>query len=197
MPLTIGITGGIGSGKTTVCMIFEALGIPVYNADVNAKRLMNSDINLKTAITEYFGSDIYSGGNVDRGKLAAIVFNDKSALQKLNSMVHPAVASDFERWRNRQTAHYVLEESAIIFENNLSGRFDRIILVTASEEQRVARVRSRDGISKEMVLKRMTNQLPEEEKIKHAHYIICNENNSMVIPQIIEIDRKIRNLCRF
>ena len=183
----IGITGGIGSGKTKVCTVFEALGVPVYYSDMQAKKLMNTDPKLKADISECFGNDIYRDGTLDTKKMAGMVFNSKTELKKLNSLVHPAVARDFENWRLQQNAYYVLQEAAIIFESNIASRFDRVILVTAPEELRIWRVCQRDNVTPEDVKKRMKNQLPEETKIMLADYIIQNDNKRFIVPQVIEL----------
>jgi len=189
--LKIGITGGIGSGKTAACMIFETLGIAVYYADTQAKKLMNTDPVLKNAIAEYFGSDLYCDGLLDRRKMAEIVFNEKTALAKLNSLVHPAVARDFEQWLSLQTSQYVLEEAAIIFESGIAHRFDKIILVTAPDNIRIDRVCARDNVAPHAVRERMKNQLPDNEKIAMADYIIYNDNIKLITPQVLEIHNKI------
>jgi dephospho-CoA kinase len=193
MSYKTGITGGIGSGKTSVCMIFETLGIPVYYSDTRAKQLTDTDPELKTAIANCFGSEIYCCGTLNRRKLAEIVFNDKVALEKLNSLVHPAVARDFEQWQSQQTSPYTVEESAIIFESGIAERFDKIILVTAPEEIRIERVCARDNVAPEAVRERIKNQLPDEKKIAFADYIIYNDNMRMVIPQVIEIHKRCSN----
>ena len=186
-PRKVGITGGIGSGKTTACLIFETLGVPVYYADTQAKQLMNTDPELKASITEYFGNNIYCDGILDRKKLAEIVFNDKIALEKLNSWVHPAVARDFELWYSRQISNYVLEEAAIIYESGIADRFDKVILVTAPDEIRIERVCARDGVTPDIVQKRMKNQWSEDKKIALADYIIRNDNDNLLIRQVIDI----------
>ena len=191
MSYKIGITGGIGSGKTTVCMIFQTLGIPVYDADTRAKELMNTNPVLRAALTDYFGNSIYNDNGLDRRKLSDIIFNDKTALEKVNSWVHPAVARDFEEWCARQTALYVLEEAAIIFESNLARRFDKVILVTAPENIRIERVCARENITPEAVRQRMANQWPEEKKMAMADYIICNDNSRLITPQVLDIHRRI------
>ena len=187
MSRKIGITGGIGSGKTSVCMIFETLGIPVYYADMQAKQLMNTDSELKASIKGYFGSGIYHDETLDRNKLAEIIFNDKAALEKVNSWVHPAVARDFGDWCNRQTSPYVLQEAAIIFESNLAHRFEKVILVTAPDPIRIKRVCARDQVAPETVRNRMKNQWSEEEKIPLANYIIYNDEEHLITPQVMEI----------
>ncbi len=187
----VGITGGIGSGKSVACRIFEASGVPVYDADARAKQLMNDDGELKAALTEYFGNDIYENGVLNRRKLSEIIFTDKDAIEKVNSLVHPAVARDFIGWCNRQTAPYVLEESAILFETGTARRFDKIILVTAPEELRIKRVGERDGISTEAVRARMNNQWPDEKKEMSADFVIRNDESHPMIPQVMEIHRKL------
>jgi len=181
----VGITGGMGSGKTSVCMVFETLRIPVYYADTRAKQLMNTDFELKAVLEEYFGKDIYENGILQRNKLAEIIFNDTLALEKVNSLVHPAVARDFEFWCTLQTSPYVLEEAAIIFETGLAQRFDQVILVTAPEQIRIERVCARDRSSPEVVRKRMNLQWPEEKKIALANFIIYNDNEHAIIPQVM------------
>ena len=193
MSYKVGITGGIGSGKTTVCMVFKTLGIPVYEADTHAKQLMNTDRALKDSLSGYFGNEIYRDGELDRRKLANIIFNDNTALEKVNSWVHPAVTRDFEQWSVRQTSPYVLEEAAIIFENNLARRFDKVILVTAPDNIRIERVCARDHVTSEAVRQRMANQWPEEKKIALADYIIYNDNKRLITPQVMEIHRQLLN----
>ena len=193
--MNIGITGGIGSGKSSVCKLFKTLGVPVYDADKQAKLLMNTDPELKAALEGYFGSDIYRDGTLDRRKLAEIIFNDQSALEKVNSWVHPVVASDFEQWRMQQSAPYVLEEAAIIFESNITHRFDKVILVTAPDEIRISRVCKRDHVAPDVVLRRMANQWPEKKKIALADYIIYNDNLHLITPQIMKIHKQIMMSC--
>ena len=189
--LQVGITGGIGSGKTSACLVFETLGIPVYYADTQAKQLMNTDSELKTNLKGYFGDDIYRDGMLDRRRMADIVFNDRIALEKVNSWVHPAVARDFDLWCMKQTTPYVLEESAILFENDLTNRFGKIILVTAPDDIRIKRVCERDNITPEAVRERMANQWPEEKKISLADYLIENDHFHLIMPQVMDIHKKI------
>jgi len=189
----IGITGGIGSGKTAVCMIFETLGIPVYHADTCAKQLMNTDPELKSALKGCFGEGIYINETLDRRQLADIIFNDPVALEMVNSCVHPAVARDFENWCTMQTSPYLIEEAAIIFESGMAQRFDKVILVTAPENLRIERVCARDQITPELVRKRMDNQWSDEKKIPLADYIICNDNEHLLTPQVVEIHHAIIN----
>ena len=189
--LLVGITGGIGSGKTTACKVFEALGIPVYYADARAKQLMDTDGELKSLLKGFFGNAIYHDGILDRRKMADIIFNDKNALEKVNSWVHPAVARDFEHWCTQQTAPYVLEEAAILFEKDMAHRFGRIILVTAPDSIRIERVCARDKVAPDTVRERMANQWPEEKKLALADYIIYNDNVRPITPQVMEIHRQL------
>ena len=189
--LKVGITGGIGSGKTTVCEVFKTLGIPVYDADTQAKLLMNTDAELKASLQNYFGSDIYHDGILVRHKLAEIIFNDRTALEKVNSWVHPAVTRDFERWCTGQTSPYVLHEAAIIFESDMTCLFEKIIMVTAPDNVRIERVCTRDHVDPETVRKRMIHQWPEKKKIDLADYIVYNDNLHLITPQVMAIHRQL------
>lgn len=190
--IKVAITGGIGSGKTTVCRIFNLLGIPIFNADMEAKLMMQNDLSVKKSLIDFFGIDIYlKNGTLDRKKLAAIIFNDKIALQKVNSIVHPAVHRYFEQWAKNQTSPYVIEETAIVFETGGHEKFDFIVAVTAPLEEKLSRVMTRDGSTRDQVLERMKNQWSDEEKIKRAHHIVYGGNEHLMIPQIIEIHKNI------
>ena len=189
--LKVGITGGIGSGKTTVCGVFKILGIPVYEADIQARLLMNTDPELKASLQNYFGSGIYHNGALLRHQLAEIIFSDRAALEKVNNWVHPAVARDFEGWCIRQASPYVLHEAAIIFESNMAHRFEKVILVTAPDDVRIERVCARDHLPPEAVRKRMENQWPEEKKIALADYIIDNDNHHLITHQVMAIHRQL------
>lgn len=194
--LKVGLTGGIGSGKSVVSKVFELLGIPVYVADVEAKRLMNSDSEIRSKLIAKFGSQVYDlNNNLNRKFLADIIFKQPEALQEVNAIVHPLVRKDFERWMVEYVdSPYVVQESAILFDTGLYQFFDKIITVTADEEVRIKRVMQRDSVSKEMVLDRMKNQLPEWSKIQRSDFVIYN-NSELVLPQIIKIDREIRKLA--
>ena len=177
--LKVGITGGIGSGKTTVCKMFEKLGIPVYYADDRAKYLMQHEHFLIDQIKKNFGDDVYVNGTLDRKVLASKVFNDKAKLDLLNSLVHPAVFRDTERWIEEQKEKkvpYVLKEAALLVETGSYKALDKLIVVTAPINMRIQRVTERDNTDTEEVLARVRNQLPEEEKVKLASFIISNNN---------------------
>ena len=191
-PLVVGITGGIGSGKTTVVEIFKKLNVPVYIADKKAKSLMQNDSNLIKRIKKSFGNQSYDiNGNLNSTYLSNIVFNDSKKLANLNSIVHPAVRKDFQSWLSQQRAKYVLYESALIFENEQQDKFDCIILVTAPREVRIKRVQKRANCSANDVIKRMDNQMDEEIKINKADIIIENIKYKELIQKISNINYKI------
>lgn len=186
--LKIGITGGIGSGKTTVCKVFEKVGIPVYYADLQARELMNTDSILIDELKQEFGEDIYINKELDRPKLASIVFNDKNKLAKLNALVHPAVQRDFKQWASEQkNTQYVLKEAALMFESGSYKDLDYVVTVSAPKKMRLQRVVDRDGVTKNEVEKRMKNQLTEKERLERADYVIINDETQAVIPQIMQL----------
>lgn len=193
----IGITGGIGSGKTTVCEVFKLLGIAVFHADDEARNLQNNDLQIKKHLIEHFGKHIYlSDGLLDRKKLAGLVFTDTKALAELNAIIHPAVRKSFLKWtENHQDAPYVLYEAAILLESGYASDFDRNILVLANEKIRIERVVRRDHSSEKLVKQRILNQMPDIQKIKMVDYVIENNNEKLLFPQIIELDKLIRADC--
>lgn len=175
-----GITGGIGSGKTTVCKLFEQLGIPVYYADDRAKYLMQHEHHLIDEIKKTFGADVYDNGKLNRKLLAERVFSDKEKLQQLNALVHPAVYRDTEEWLGEQKAvkvPYVLKEAALLIESGSHKNLDKLIVVTAPLATRIQRMRQRDNSTQEEVQARINHQLPEEEKAKLADFVIHNAGN--------------------
>lgn len=188
----IGITGGIGSGKTTVCRIFETLGIPVYYADEQARRIMVEDPELVHRLKETFGENSYINGVLNRSYLAELVFKDEHLLEKLNKIVHPALWRDYEKWHHqKKNTPYTLEEAAILFEMGGAERMDRIIVVYAPLEMRIKRVMERDGTKREQVLDRVSKQLPDEEKVKKADFVIYNDGNKSLIEQVVAIHRSL------
>ncbi|WP_407430288.1 dephospho-CoA kinase [Arcticibacter sp.] len=193
--LKIGITGGIGSGKTTVCRLFELLGVSVYYADVRAKILMQTDPELIDGIKTVFGREAYSGQTLNRAFLGAIVFNNAERLQQLNGLVHPAVFRDFDRWSFAQEGLYVLKEAAILFESGSSKDCAYTILVKSPVDLRTARVMLRDGIGKEEVIKRMDKQMSDEEKEKLASFVIVNDETKPLIPQVLALHHQITDLA--
>jgi dephospho-CoA kinase len=192
--LKIGLTGGIGTGKSIVAKVFQLLGIPVYVSDYEAKRLMNANEEIRQQLISRFGADIYQNDGLNKAKLASIIFKENEALKDVNAIVHPVVRKDFERWAREQIqAPYVIQESAILFDTGLYKNFDKIITVTANDETRIQRVIKRDHTKREMVEERMKNQLPEKEKVEKSDFVIYN-NGELILPQIIEIDKKLRQL---
>ena len=188
MALRVGITGNIGSGKTLVCSIFEHLDVPVFYADKEAKLLYDNDI-VKKKVKNYFGSTSYfENGTLNRAFISERVFNDRKALDFLENILYPALNERFEYWlEQNQTKDYVLYEAALIFEKNLQSRFDKLILVTAPESLRLARVMQRDDLSEEQIRLRMKQQWDEAEKQKKVDFVIENNSQNMLIPQVLTI----------
>ena len=187
MPLRVGITGGIGSGKSTVAKIFELLGIPVYYADAAAKKLMNTDIILKEKLILTFGELTYEDGMLNRQYLSAIVFNNPEKLNLLNSLVHPATIADAEKWMAAQTSPYAIKEAALIFETPAVKLLDKVIGVYCPTPLRIQRVMQRDGITEAAVLSRINQQMNEEEKMRLCDFVITNNETTLLITQVIKI----------
>ena len=193
--IKVGITGGIGSGKSLVCEIFKLLGVAVFHADDEARILQNSDPTIKKLLISRFGNGIYTAeGLLDRKELADIVFSNTSALTDLNAIIHPAVRQTFLSWACLHSEFpYVLYEAAILLESGYAADFDCNILVTADEPTRIERVIRRDHTSESLVLQRIKNQMRDDLKIKMVDYIIKNDSKRLLIPQIIELDKKIKS----
>lgn len=189
--LKIGLTGGIGSGKTTVARVFEALGVPVYYADEAAKRLMNEDKEIIEAVTLNFGKESYINGKLNRPYIASIVFNNKEKLERLNFITHPATIRDANEWMSNQNASYVIKEAALLFESGSSEHLDQIIGVYAPASLRIMRTMERDNISRDEVIKRMNRQIAEEIKMKLCNFVIVNDEQQLVIPQVIKLHEKL------
>ncbi|WP_435578002.1 dephospho-CoA kinase [Gilvibacter sp.] len=193
--ISVGLTGGIGSGKTTVARFFEALGIPIYFADDRAKALMVEDQELIANIKALLGDQAYTeDGRLNRAYIASQVFNDAELLEALNALVHPAVGKDFKQWAQAQQSPYVIKEAAILFENGSYTRSDANILVTAPESIRLKRVMSRDGASEEAVRARMQHQWPDEQKIPLADYVIENIDLEATRKQVISLHEQLISL---
>ncbi|MFA5327052.1 MAG: dephospho-CoA kinase [Prolixibacteraceae bacterium] len=191
--MKIGVTGGIGSGKSTVCKAFAVLGVPVFEADTSAKQLMNSDPEVGEQLIRLFGASVYLPDHtVDRKYLAGIVFNNPSLLARLNAVVHPAVRKAFAQWLEKQNAEYVIHEAAILFESGFYKLMDKTITVYTDEDQRIQRVLKRDGVTMEQVKERIRNQWKDEKRLKLADFVIQNNDEDLIIPQILEIDKKIK-----
>ena len=189
MVLRIGLTGGIGSGKTTVAKIFEVLGIPVYYADAAAKRLMNEDEELKKIIIDHFGKDSYSNGKLNRSYIASIVFNNKEKLELLNSLTHPATIRDANNWMQKQKSPYVIKEAALIFESGSAEHLDYVIGVFTPAPLRIQRTMDRDKLTREEVLQRMSKQIDEEIKMRLCDFVLINDEQQLLIPQVLELHR--------
>lgn len=190
----IGVTGGIGSGKSLVCRMFETLGIPVYYADQQAKRLMTEDPRLVNAIMELAGPGAYDEkGRLDRRFLAGKVFNDKEKLTRLNAIVHPATIADSKAWAEKQNASYVLKEAALLFESKAFHYVDQVIGVYAPVTLRLHRTMQRDGISKSEVQKRMDGQINEEVKMRLCNFVIYNDESRAVIPQVLQLHAQLQH----
>ncbi|MBT8294824.1 MAG: dephospho-CoA kinase [Gramella sp.] len=189
--MVVGLTGGIGSGKTTVAGFFKELGIPVYIADDAGKRLMRDSEDIRNQVKAIFGSSSYSGNEPDRKYIASRVFSDSNLLAKLNKVIHPAVAEDFNNWCKGQNAEYVIYEAAILFETGGYKKCDLSILVTAPLELRVKRLKQRDSSSREEIQQRMDNQWSDEKKSELADFIINNEDLSTTKQEVVDIHYKI------
>jgi dephospho-CoA kinase len=185
--LKIGLTGGIGSGKTTVAKIFELLGVPVYYADEASKRLYHTNKELITALKKHFGEDVYTNDELNRSKLAAIVFNDPSKLELLNSLVHPLTIKDAQEWMEQQTTPYIIKEAALLFEAGTSRDLDYIVGVSAPQHLRIKRVMDREKVSREEVLNRMNRQIDEEIKMMLCDFVIKNNEQELLIPQVLKL----------
>ena len=188
--LRIGLTGGIGSGKTTVAKIFETLGIPVYYADEAAKKMMNTDASLKEAIIKHFGGQAYSNGEIDRKYIASLVFSDPAKLKQLNALIHPATIRDAEAWMKKQKAPYIIKEAALLFESGANKSVDQVIGVYAPLPVRIKRVMKRDGVTEEDVTKRISRQMNEAEKMKQCHFVITNNEEQLLLPQVLDLHKK-------
>lgn len=191
--LQIGITGGIGSGKSLVCRIFAQLGVPVYDADSHAKKLMTTDGILISGIKKEFGDlSYYPDGALNRKYLADHVFNNENKLALLNNLVHPRVGADYEQWVRQHSKHrYVIKEAALLFEAGSAKALDQIIVVSAPESMRIKRVLSRDAHrTVEQIREIVGKQMPEDEKLKRADHIIVNDETQMIIPQVLKLHQQ-------
>jgi dephospho-CoA kinase len=191
----VGITGGIGSGKTTVCNIFSSLGVPIYHADDEAKKLYSLP-HLKEELKKRFGAAIINkNGDLDKKKMADLIFNDEKSLKEINTLIHPLVIQHFNEWKEKQESTYIIKEAAILFESGTNKDCDKIILVTAPAETRMQRILQRDNRTREEVEKIMQKQWAEEEKRKLSDFIITNDETQLVIPQVLKIHSELLKLA--
>jgi len=194
--MKIGVTGGIGSGKTSVCRVFNVLGIPVFSSDAVAREIMDSDLTIIDKVKSIVGKDVYSSGVLDRVELAGLIFNNANLLQEINKIVHPVVFDHFNQWVKTVSAPYSIMEAAILIESGATKLVDRIITVVAPVEERIERVVSRNKLTREQVLDRIKNQVGDEEKILLSDYIIYNSEHEMIIPRILNIHEEILSLIK-
>jgi dephospho-CoA kinase len=193
--IKVGVTGGIGSGKSLICHVFSHLGIPIYTADEAAKNLMDHDPDIIKGLTRIFGNTVYADGKLNRKMLSDLIFDDPVLLADINRVVHPVVRNNFLDWCGSFTSvPFVIQESAILFENKALNMFDYIILVTSPPEIRIQRVLRRLGMTREKVMRIMKNQLSEEEKIVGSHFIINNDESTLILPLILSIYNEISKL---
>lgn len=193
--LKVGLTGGIGSGKSTVARIFSILGIPVYDADTAAKRLMRDDTSVRDSVIRAFGENAYRNGELQRQWLAEKVFTDPALTAVLNGIVHPAVIREAAEWMDRQQAPYAVKEAALVFESGSDAELDFVIGVTAPKDTRIERVVSRDGLTRSQVMERMARQMSEPEKMARCDRVIHNDGISPLIPQVLDTDRWLRSMA--
>jgi dephospho-CoA kinase len=195
MARRLGVTGGIGSGKTTVCRIFRVLGVPVFVADAAAREVMNNDPGIRDRINSIAGKDLYSGGELDRMELARLIFNRPEMLKSVNAVVHPVVLQIFSKWADESDAPYVIMEAAVLFESKADSFVDRVVSISAPVEERIARVMGRNELSREQVIERIKNQLEDDEREEQSYYVINNADNEMIIPEILKIHEDMLRLA--
>lgn len=192
--LKVGITGGIGSGKSVVCQVFATLGIPVFNADGAARHLMEHDAALVAAIKKLLGEEVYSGDRLDRAKVSSIIYSQPEKLAQLNSLVHPATITYSQNWLAQQLAPYVIKEAAIFFESGSNKGMDVMLGVYAPVELRIERAIRRGGLSREKVQEIMAQQMDEDEKMKRCDHVIINDDRTAVLPQVLRLHAQFGNL---
>lgn len=185
--LKVGITGGIGSGKSIVCRVFTTLGIPVFDADAAAKYIMEHDATVIAAVKSLLGNDVYINDQPDRQKIASQVFGKPELLQQLNQIIHPAVLAYGGEWMNQQTSPYTIKEAAIFFESGSYKQMDIMVGVYAPKDVRLERALKRDGATEEKILQRMANQMDEDEKMSRCDYVINNFGSHTIIPQVLDL----------
>jgi dephospho-CoA kinase len=194
--MKIGVTGGIGSGKTSVCRVFNVLGIPVFSADTAGRKIMDSDNDIIEKVKVIAGKNLYSSGTLDRIELARLIFNDADLLKEINKVVHPVIFENFKVWVKSVSAPYSIMEAAILIESGGAALVDKIVTVVAPVEERVERVMRRNNLTREQVFDRIKNQMTDEEKIRQSDYVIYNSEHEMIIPDILKIHEEILSLTK-
>jgi dephospho-CoA kinase len=192
--LKLGVTGGIGSGKTTVCKVFAILGIPVFSADIEAKRIQDTNRALQIKINSLVGNDLFPDGKLDRAELAKLIFSNKELLEKVNSIVHPAVFKSFREWVKRQDSPYSIMEAAILFESGACRMMDRIVTIVTPMEERIERLVRGNKLTREQITERIINQIDDESRIKRSDFVIFNSENDMIIPAVLGIHEEMLKL---
>jgi len=192
--LKVGLTGGIGSGKSTVAKIFEVLGVPVYYADDAAKHIMNTDAELREKIISTFGAGSYVNNELNRPYIASIVFENTEKLTLLNSLTHPATIRDAERWMQQQTSPYVIKEAALIFESGSAENLDYVIGVFSPLPLRIKRIMERDNVTRDEVMKRMSRQIDEDIKMRLCDKVIVNDEQQLVITQVLALHQQLLSM---
>ncbi len=187
--IRLGVTGGIGSGKSSVCRVFNVLGIPVFYSDPEAKAIMNNDLSVRSKINAIAGKDLYLSGNLDREELSTMIFNDEELLGRVNALIHPLVFQNFIQWADKQIAPYVIMEAAILFESGASELVDKILTVVAPLDQRIDRTVKGSQLTREQVMDRIRNQMDDDVKVKNSDYIIYNSEDDMIKPSVLRIHR--------
>lgn len=195
--IKLGITGGIGSGKSTVSTLLTLLGIPVYIADKESKRLTETSVVIKEQLIALFGEDLYQDGILNKALLASYIFSDKEKLEKVNKIIHPVVGNDFNEWVElNKTFEIVAQEAAILFESGFDKLVDKVVVVYTPLEMRISRTMQRDGVSREKVLERIENQMSDEKKVELSDFVIVNDGTISLIEQVLEIINKLKELAK-
>jgi dephospho-CoA kinase len=192
--LKLGVTGGIGSGKTSVCRVFNVLGISVFSADPVAREIMETDTRVIRRINTLAGKNLYRNGRLDRMELASLIFNDHDLLKKVNTLVHPLVFESYIIWEKEQTSPYTIHEAAILFESGAYRLVDKVVTIVAPVEERIERVIRRNRLTREDVMERIRNQMDDKERTRLSDYVINNSENDMIIPSVLQIHDDIMNL---
>lgn len=197
--IKLGITGGIGSGKSTITQMFRIIGVPVYVSDERSKYLSQTNSEIIAGLKQILGDDIYDEmGHLDRKRMASVIFADKEKLQKVNALIHPIVNRDFIEWTEEQKSKgvpYVVNEAAIMIESGSHKLMDKLLVVTAPVEQRVERVMKRDGVGEQQVKSRINNQMSDKEKVEIADYVIVTDDHHFIMPEILALDEELRRLA--